>query len=546
MNSTLVAGYPSWRRRLSPWSVGSGLLLAVLLVPVFVVAFSFLGETPATWQHIRETVLGRYITTTLLLTSGVAICTCLTGVTCAWLVTFYRFPGDRLLSWALVLPFAIPTYIAAYCYADLFQHGAPLDRMLQAIGLPHIDIMTLPGAVLVLSSVLFPYVYLITRSAFQGHSERILDASRALGRGPFFTAARLGIPLARPAIAGGLTLVTMEVLNEYGAVHYFGVDTFTTGIFKFWFTMDDTGGAMRLAASLMAVVLAVLMLERLQRGKRRFATCDSAYRPSVRRPLPTGLGWAATAVCAIPVIAGFALPLGQLLSWLRTSGSEALAHNFGRLVLQSFAVAGAAALLTVVVATIVAYTVRLHRSKLITTCSRVSALGYSMPGAIVAIGIMVSCAALDRGLLQRALAPFGVSGLILTGSFLALIGAYVLRYLTVAVNPIEAGFQRCCGCLDEASRALGRSPMRTLLQVNLPLARNTLIAGGLLVFVDVLKELPLTLILRPFNFETLATKTYQLAGEEMIAQSAVGALLMVAVGLVPVLWVDHLLRNKKA
>ena len=528
-----AAGYPRWRQRLSPWSVGAAAMISLLLVPIAVVALSMLGRSSPTWQHICDTVLTTYLWNTALLVAGVGACTLVIGVSCAWLVTFYRFPGRAVLSWALVLPFAIPTYIAAYCYADLQD-------------LVGVDMMNLPGAILVVSLVLYPYVYLITCSTLQGQSGRILESSQSLGRGAAYSFWRLGFPIARPAIVGGMTLVTMEVLNEYGAVHYYGVDTFTTGIFKVWYGMDDTQGAMRLAATLMMLVLALLLLERLQRGRKQFTTCGSDYRPCMPGQLRGSVSWLAAGWCTLPVLLGFLFPVGQLLIWLKQSGASSFGAGFAKIAGQSFVLASCAALTTVIVAVILAYTVRLHRSRLITALSKASALGYSMPGAVIAIGVMVTVVAADRGVLRHVAGFFGAKpGLILTSSIVVLLFAYVLRYLTVAVNPIEAGFERLCGSMDEASRALGHSPLKTLLQVNLPLAKSTLIAAALLVFVDVLKELPLTLILRPTNFETLATKTFELAGEEMIAQSAIGALLIVATGIVPILILDRLLCSKR-
>jgi iron(III) transport system permease protein len=540
--------FPRWRYHLSPWSLAAAALVLCVLIPVLVVAVSLLGETPASWEHIRSTVLSRYMMNTGMLVLGIGAVTALVGVSTAWLITFYHFPGDRIFSWALVLPFAFPTYIAAFAYAGIFDYTGPIHNLLNALGVKALwlDIMNLPGAILVVSLVLYPYVYLITRASLQRQSGKILEASRSLGRGPFKTACKAGIPLARPAIVGGLILVTMEVLNEYGAMHYFGVDTFTTGIFKVWFGMNDTAGAMRLAAMLMCLVFGVLLLERVQRGRRSFTTCGANYRPAERQRLRGITAAAAVAACLIPVVLGFMLPLGQLLAWLYRSGATAFDGAFIALTLRSFGLATAAALLTVIAAVFIVYAVRLHRTPMMTALSKASALGYSMPGAVIAIGVMVTLVALDRSVVQNIGATFSKSpGLLLSGTVVALLFAYIVRFLAVAVNPVESGFDRLCGCMDEASLSMGKSRLHTLLRINIPLARGTLLAAAALVFVDVLKELPLTLILRPFNFETLATKTFELAGEEMVAQSACGALLIVAAGIIPIIVLDRLITGRQ-
>lgn len=542
-NRARLGRFLRWHYHLSPWSVATFLLVLCLLVPVIVVGLSLFGDEPASWSHIRSTALHHYLLNTAAVVLGVGGLALLIGVTCAWLVTFYRFPGDRIFSWALVMPFAFPTYIAAFAYAGIFDYTGPLHSFLRNhLDLaPHwFDIMNLPGVIVIVSLVLYPYIYLITRASLQRQSERILEASRSLGRGPIYTFFHVGIPLARPAIIGALTLVIMEVLNEYGAMHYFGIDTFTTGIFHIWFGMNDTDGAMRLASMLMCLVFAVLLLERVQRGRRRYATCGTDYRPTEHRRLRGLAAIGAVVVCLVPVCLGFLLPLVQLLLWLNQSGTEAFDGTFLDLSIKSFLLATVAGLLTVIAAVLIVYTVRLHRTAFMTAISKATILGYSIPGAVIAVGVMVTLVRLDLSIINSIGQMFGVSpGLLLSGTVFALLFAYLVRFLAVAVNPVESGFDRLCGSMDEASLSLGKSRMYTLLRINVPLARGTLLAAGALVFVDVLKELPLTLILRPFNFETLATKTFELAGEEMVAQSACGALLIVAAGIVPIILLER-------
>jgi iron(III) transport system permease protein len=524
------------------------LVLLVLLAPLVILAGAFSGGSE-TWDHLVAHLLGTYLTNSTLLVLGVGILTLGIGLTTAWLVATCEFPGRGVLAWALVLPLAVPTYIMAFTYAELLAHDGTIQTLLQLGGWPpqgtarlRTGLMSLPGAGLMMSLVLYPYVYLISRTSFQKQSSGILESARMLGKGPWATFFKVALPLARPAVVAGVTLVTMEVLNEYGAVKYFGVSTFTTGIFRAWFSLGDGPAAIRLSAALLLLVLALILLERHQRGRARFDPGSSRYRPPVRTPL-AGV-WAALAAltCAIPVILGFVVPVTQLGFWAFQIQGEALDPRFIRLVFHSFSLASGAATATVLAAILIVYAVRLSPTPLLRLGARASSLGYSIPGAVIAVGLLIPFLWIDRQVLR--LMGTGEVGLILTGTVAALLFAYMVRFLAVAINPIDSGFERICGNLDETSRSLGATPLRTLLRVDLPLLRGTLAAAGLLVFVDVMKELPLTLILRPFDFDTLATRAFQLASDEQVARSALPALLIIVVGLLPVILLSRLIARE--
>ncbi len=544
---------PRLRVNLTPWTVATLVVVALMLLPVLAIFVGVFGPSSDTWRHLASTVLVDYVVNSLLLVAGVGLLTLVMGISTAWLVTTCEFPGRRIFEWGLILPLAIPTYIIAFTYAEILSHTGFVQSTLQLVLPPEttarvrVGLMSLPGAGVMMALVLYPYVYLITRSSFQKQSGGILETSRILGKSAWATFFQVALPMARPALVAGVTLVLMEVLNEYGAVRYFGVSTFTTGIFRAWFALGDGPAAVRLSGCLLLLVFALILAERLQRGRARFDGGSGRYRPLVPFRLRGWRGMAAFTVCFLPVALGFLLPVGQLLVWAVSVAPEALDRRFLTLALNSFGLAVVAALLAVMAAVLIVYATRLSPTPILRFASRASSLGYSVPGAVIAVGVMIPFLWLDRrlmGLLQ------GVTGspvgLILTGTVAALVFAYVVRFLAVALNPVDSGFERVCGNLDETSRSLGMPPLRTLWKVDLPLLRGTLVSAGLLVFVDVLKELPLTLILRPFDFDTLATRAFQLASDEQVARSALPALLIILVAMVPVILLSRIIARQRA
>ncbi len=536
---------------LTPWTLGALAVVAMVLLPLGSIMVGVLGESSETWRHLASTVLAEYLVNSAVLVVAVGAMTLVMGVGTAWLVSTCDFPGRRILESGLILPLAIPTYIVAYTYAGVLSHTGPVQRILQLFLDPSVTaglrtaLMSRSGAAVMLAIVLYPYVYLITRASFLKQSGSVLETSRMLGKSPWHSFSRVALPMARPAVVAGVTLVLMEVLNEYGAVKYFGVSTFTTGIFRAWFSLGDAPAAIRLSACLLILVFALILLERAQRGRARFDHGPGRYRPVVPYRLSGMRAWGATAVCGLPVLVGFVIPVLQLGAWAIAVAPDALDRRFVTLALNSFGLALAASVLAVVAALLVIYAVRLAPTALMKLASRASSLGYAIPGAVIAVGVLVPFIWVDRWLAGTWTALTGSSpGLILTGTVAALIFAYVVRFLAVALNPLDSGFERICGNLDETSRSLGSPPLRTLLKVDIPLLKGTLVSAGLLVFVDVMKELPLTLILRPFDFDTLATRAFQLASDEQMAQSALPALLIIGVGLLPVVLLNRLIGHR--
>ena len=536
------------RGGLSRWSGSALVTVALTALPLVVITLGVLGRGSEMWGHLVDTVLLVYVTNSAILMLGVGALSLVIGLAPAWLVSAYDFPGRRIFEWALVLPLAIPTYIIAYTYAGVFEYDSLLPSTLSILW-PGMEVwrirpavMSREGAMVMMALVLYPYVYVIARASFLRQSSTVLEMARTLGRGPWDTFFRVALPMARPAVAGGLTLVLMEVLNDYGAVRYFGVPTFTTGIFRAWFPLNDPIAAMRLSGILLLFVFTLIIFERMQRGRARFDDGTRGYRPAVRRELGERGRWLAASTCLLPLALGFLVPVTQLATWAGQVGSRALDAQFLGLIMNSFSLALAAALFAVLGALLIGYATRLNPTPLLMLASRVSVLGYSIPGAVVAVGVFIPFVWMDRRFNAFMTAAFDApTGLLLSGTLVALIFAYVVRFLAVALNPIESGFKRLCGNLDDTSRSLGVPPLKTLWKVDLPLLRGTLISAALLVFVDVLKELPLTLILRPFNFDTLATRAFQLATDEQLARSAVPSLLIIAVGLVPVIVLNKLI-----
>lgn len=537
------------RNGLDRWGLIILLILVLILVPIFAVLFQTSFSPGPTWQHLVDTVLFDYISNSLLLVLGVGFLTILIGLSTAWVVSTCDFPGRKWFAVGLMLPLAMPTYIAAYTYVGIFDYTGPVQVFLRdTLGLSIepglLNIMHLPGLTVVMALVLYPYVFAIARTGFMNQSRTLVESSNVLGSSAWRTFFRVALPNNRPAIVGGVSLVIMEVLNDYGAVHYFGISTFTTGIFRAWFSMGDVQAAAHLSGILMGFVFLLIALERLQRGRARYDSGRQTSRPPYLYQLSGPQKVLAFLVCLVPFLLGFALPVLQLISWSFDTAYKVVDMAFWNLVGNSFVLAVAASLLCVAVSTLLIYAVRVNQTRLFRNLSRLAVLGYSIPGAVIAVGVLVPLLFIDKTIILQIGQYFNSNpGLVLTSSVTALLYAYVVRFLAVAYNSIEGGFQQIGTSLDEGSRMLGVGPAYTFFRVNLPLIKRALLSAGLLVFVDVLKELPLTLILRPFDFNTLATKTFQLAGDELVAQSANSALIIVLTGLVPIILLNRLIAK---
>lgn len=529
-------------------------MLALLLaMPVLVISGHVLLGESTVWQHLLATVLPGYLRNSLWLALLVGSATVLIGTVCAWLTVMVEFPGRRQFSWLLLLPLALPAYITAYAYAGMLDFAGPLQGALrswtgwQASDYYFPGIRNLPGAALVLALVLYPYVYLLARAAFAQQSANALNVARSLGLKPLAVFWRVGVPLARPAIIAGLALVLMETLADYGTVKYFGVQTFTTGIFRTWFGMGDRVAAAQLASVLLLLILSLIVLERWSRGRRRFASGGSRYQHIARyRPTP-GLRWLAVLACALPVLLGFVLPAGQLAWWTLSQGLGQFDRDFAGLLWNSFSLAGMTAVLAVALAVLLAFAARLQRALAVQAATRIAGMGYAIPGTVIAVGVIIPLALLDNQLDSLLRARFGVSsGLLLSGTLVALVFAYLVRFLSVSLQSVESGLAKISPAMDLSAAGLGCRPWQMLRRVHLPLLRGTMVTALLLVFVDVLKELPATLILRPFNFNTLAVRAYELADDEMLIAAAPSALCIALVGLLPVLLLSRSLQRRTA
>ena len=525
----------------NPWRLALLLVALVISLPVLVIVASLFQPYSPAWAHLLDTVLADYVVNSLLLMLGVGIGTFVLGVTAAWLTTMCEFPGRRFFSWALLLPMAMPAYIIAYTYTGLLDFSGPLQSGLRdtfdwRYGDYYFpEIRSLGGAICMLSLVLYPYVYLLVRVAFLEQSTAVLEASRSLGKTACQTFFQVALPMARPAIVAGVSLALMETLADYGTVDYFGVSVFTTGIFRTWYGLGELGTAAQLAAFLLIFVFALIVLERWSRRRLRFHDSAASRHPS-RIILGGGSAVAAFLVAASMLALGFAIPAGQLALWAAGNWQHNLNLDFLQLVVNSFGLAAIAALCCLLVALLLGYGKRLQPAPLEVSAVRVSAMGYAVPGTVIAVGVLIPFAWLDNRIDDLARDWFGVStGLLLSGTLFALVFAYVVRFLSVSLQAVESGLARIRPSLDESARSLGQSPAGVLRRIHLPMLRGSLLTALLLVFVDVLKELPTTLILRPFNFNTLAVRTYELASDERLADAALPALAIVIIGLLPVI-----------
>lgn len=519
-------------------------LVALLAAVPIASVFSSLTDlsTGATWAHLASTVLPEYIGNTVILCLGVGLGVSSIGVTTAWLTVMHDFPGRRFFEWALILPLAVPAYVMAYVYTDFLQFVGPVQHALrgwfgwQAGDYWFPDVRTVGGAVAMFAFVFYPYVYMLARTAFLERASGALEAGRSLGLGPWACFFRVSLPLARPALVAGTALALMETLADFGTVSYFGVQTFTTGIYRAWFSLGDRIAAAQLSAALLSFVVLVLMFERFSRGRARFNDTSRQRRPGFGRRLSPLAGWIACVACLMPLLLGFLLPAGLLLKMALTDGDAQFGPRFFSLAGNSFTLATVTAMLGVLLALLLAYANRLARAPLTRFLNRVVSLGYAVPGTVIAVGVLIPVTQLDNWLAAAIKSQFGVSpGLLLTGGMAALVYAYLTRFLSVALHTVDTGLGKITPSMDEAAKSLGAGAWRSLRRVHMPMLRGSLLTAGLMVFVDVMKELPATLVMRPFNLDTLATQAYNLASDERLAEASTAALTIVAVGLVPVI-----------
>ncbi len=523
------------------WPMLCWAITAVLLVPVLAILWSVTEDSDGVWQHLASTVLVGYVRNTSLLAVGVGAGTTIIGVATAWLVTYYSFPLVGVLRWALLLPLAIPTYLLAYALTDLFQFSGPVQGWLRATtGWTRQDywfpeIRSLPGAIAILTLGLYPYVYLAARTGFVSQSTAMLDASRTLGVGPWGRFFRVALPLARPAIFAGLALVLMETLAEFGAVDYCAVDTFSTGIYRTWMSRGSLVAAAQLSACLLGVAGLLYAGEVLSRRSARYHHATQSAQSvaptrldGLSRPL-------ATLLCGLPVLAGFLLPVGRFVLLTAQGGDRRAAELLVELGTNTALLASMAAALTVFTGFFLAFARREIKSRVTQVAVQGAGLGYAIPGGVIAIGILGPLWWLEDAILGQIEQHMAwTPGLFLSGTVIALLVGYQIRFLAIPLNVIGAGFAGIRPTIDDAARNLGVSRIGILRRIHMPLLRGSLLSAALLVFVDVIKELPATLILRPFNFDTLAVRVYHLASDERLAEASTCALAMVVAGLIPV------------
>lgn len=541
-NAQVLAG----RRRvvsIDPWSIGAVVIAGLVMLPILVVVGMALFPAENVWPHLISTTLPRYVMNTGILMVCVAALAAAMGTGAAWLVTMYRFPGARWLEWLLLLPLAIPAYVGAYALVDFLEYAGPVQTLLRQIfgwssardyWFP--EIRSRGAAILVLSVSLYPYVYLLTRAALREQSGGTYEVARALGAGPFGRFRRVGLPLARPAIAAGCAIVMMETVNDFGVVEFFAVQTLTTGIFSVWLEGGNAGGAAQISSVILVMILFLMGMEKVSRRRMRFFNPPRHSRPITKIELTGVQGLLAMLFCAVPFALGFALPTAVIGYHAADATSGWLAPGLLRALGHTLSAGGIAAFVTVTAALFLVYGVRLSGKQLPRLLLPVTTLGYAAPGAVLAVGLLIPMAAADNAL-AAFLERFTDDrvGLLMTGSAFAVIYAYCVRFFAIAQGAADSAFGRVTPSLPMAARSLGRSARGTLVEVYLPLIRGSIGTALLLVFVDCVKELPATLLLRPFGFNTLATRVYEKASLENINDASPAALLVIGVGLVAVL-----------
>lgn len=541
------------RGRTSPLLLAAGVVAAVLLMPILTVCLHVFLPDKGTWRHLVDTVLASYVVNTLLLAVGTGIGVVAIGVPAAWMVSMCRFPGRRLLEWALVLPLAVPAYVLAYAYTDFLQTAGPVQTAIRDLTgwavkdywFP--EVRSLPGAIGMFVMVLYPYVYLLARAAFLEQSVSVLETSRMLGCTPWSAFFRVAVPLARPAIVAGMALALMETLADFGTVAYFGVPTFTTGIYRTWFSFGDPTAAAQLSTALLGFAAVLIAAERWSRGQARYHQTRGRFKalPGYRLTgLRAGL---AIFACVVPLFFGFLLPGVVLLRMAFVDGDAEFGPRYFMLVGNSFILSGVTAMIAVAISVLLAYAMRLQPGAFSAAIGRLAGMGYAVPGSVIAIGVLIPFGLFDNALDAWMRKTFGIStGLLLTGGITGLVFAYLVRYLAVALQTVDASLAKITPNMDAAARTLGSGPGRTLLRVHAPIMGPSLITAGLIVFVDVMKELPATLLLRPFNFDTLAVQAFNLAADERLTEASTASLGIVAVALLPIVAMSRAIAKSRA
>ena len=526
------------------WFASALLIAAIVSLPIIAVLYLALFPEENVWPHLVATVLPLYVQNTIVLMLGVGSLSMLIGIGSAWLVSHYNFPGKRIFNWA---PFAMPAYVIAYVYTDFLEYAGPVQSALrdlfgwtnaQQYFFP--EVRSMGGAIILMSLTLYPYIYMLARAAFLQQSVSLYYAARSLGSSPLAFFFRVSLPMARPAVAVGLSLVLMETLNDFGTVDYFAIQTLTAGLYDTWLNMSNLGGAAQIATVMMLAVTLLIYLEQRSRQQQKTFTGKSSGSSQPIEALKGARAYLAVGIASVPVIFGFLIPVIILTKYAVQYFDVSWTSRFLGYAVNSFTLSASAAFITVVIGCVLAYAKRLQRKRSMNALTRISSLGYAIPGAVLAIGVIIPLAAFDNWLDGIAREVFGIStGLLLSGSIIAILFAYTVRFLAVSAGAIESSLDKVTPSMDMASRSLGVGTLQTFMRIHLPMIRAGALTAMLVVFVDCMKELPATLILRPFNFETLATHVYQFASDELLEQCALSALVIVIVGIIPVILLNR-------
>ncbi|MCF6298405.1 MAG: iron ABC transporter permease [Thiomicrorhabdus sp.] len=538
---------------LNRWSILTAIAALLLTVPLWVLVSFVFEPTNDNWTHLSDTLLPEYIINSLWLMLGVTIGTLLLGIPSAWFISQYQFFGKSVLHWALLLPMAIPAYIIAYTYTGLLEFEGVVQTALrtvfdtQTVNAWFPEIRSLGGAIVMFSLVLYPYVYLLARTSFANQSQSVMHASRTLGAGPYKTFFKVALPIARPAIIAGLTLALMETLADFGTVQYFGVPTFTTGIYRTWTGFGDTTTTAQLSILLLVFVTILMMVEFWSRKQAKYFTGNNAPLAKTLPTLTGTRGAIAFLICLLPILFGFIIPALQLLDWSINVASTQLNAEFLNLVWNSFSLAFVTAFITITIALLFLYVKRVQNNPITDNAVRIAGLGYAIPGTVIAVAVIIPFAWFDNTLDSWSREHLNIStGLLLSGTLFALVFAYCFRFLSVALQSIGSGLSQIKPSMDESAKTLGANNWTILKRIHIPLLSSSLITAFILVFVEVLKELPTTLILRPFNFNTLSVRAYEMAADERLADAGLPALLIVITGLIPVIILSKLIGKRHA
>jgi iron(III) transport system permease protein len=528
------------------WKLIPIFFLLVFILPLFFVLSSLFGEFNDNWSHLIEYVLPKYVSNSLILIFGVAILSLILGVGTAWFLTNFDFLGKSWLEWAIILPLAIPPYILAYTFTGLFDSYGSANEMIRYLFNLESDFIFFPnvrniyGAIVVFSFTLYPYVYLTTRMAFLNQSRSLMEAGKLLGNSNRLLFFRLAVPLVRPAIIAGLALVIMETLSDFGAVDHFAIQTFTTGIFRTWYGMYDLSTAMQLSSFLFIFVAIFIFLERFERRRMSYSYANSTFKKTDSSSLEGFKNFFAFLFCFLPLFIGFILPIIELLNWAVFFPSENfLSNNLIATLLNTIFLGVTAGIICSIFALVINFLKRFHKGWLLGFSSQLLTLGYALPGIILAIGIINFFSFLDKNFLNLF---FEVT---LLGSLIGLMLAYVIKAYALANNTIESGFQRINFSIDDVSLSLKKSKFDIFFKIHMPLMKTSILTSLLLVTSEVIKELPATLILRPFNFDTLAVTTYIYASEERMYEAASPAIMIVLIGLIPIMFLSKIIRDSR-